>query len=118
MSKIRRVLGEIVRQCVPMAISILTISASAALAFSGLASLRGSPGNFTTELIGTIVHSVAHFIAHGDELVESMWLLQAPIALITYLLITAIPVAVGLAAMEAWTHYREKMRAVDATTAT
>ncbi|WP_146603703.1 hypothetical protein [Burkholderia multivorans] len=60
-----------------MAIYLSTISASATLPFSGLASLRGSPDNFTTELIGAIVHSVAYFIAHGDERFASIWLLRA-----------------------------------------
>ncbi|AIO71762.1 MULTISPECIES: hypothetical protein [Burkholderia cepacia complex] len=117
MNKPRRSFGAIVRQCVPMAISISTIAASTTLAYSGLASLRGSPGNLTTEFIGTIVHSFAYFFAHGDERGASIWLLRAPIALVTYLFICTIPLIIGCVAMDAWSLRDEKTLENDANTA-
>ncbi|KVL32165.1 hypothetical protein WS98_21755 [Burkholderia territorii] len=100
-----------------MAITISSISASATLAFSGLALLWGSPGNFTTDLIGTIVHSAALFLAHGDQAVASIWLIRAPIALIAYLLINTVPLVIGCIAIEVWSLRDGQAEATGANTA-
>lgn len=102
MTKTLRRLGAVFQQCVPMAISISSLSASASLAVSGLAFLWGSPGNPTTEAIGTVVHFVAYRLAGGNEGVADIWLLQAPIAVVTYLLITSVPLVIGCLAIEVW----------------
>lgn len=99
-----------------MAISISSLSASASLAVSGLASLWGSPGNLTTEAIGTVVHFVAYRLAWGNEGVAEIWLLQAPIAVITYILIISVPLVIGCLALEVWSLRYQIAQTDDANT--
>jgi len=116
MNKARKLLGAIVQRAVPMAIIISSLAASASLAFSGLARLWGSPGNFTTETIGSTVHFVAYVLAWRNEGVADIWLLQAPIALMTYLLMTTVPLFIGCLAVELWELCHEKAEADDVNT--
>ncbi len=99
-----------------MAISISSLSASASLAVSGLASLWGSTGNLTTEAIGTVVHVVAYWLAWGNDGVAGIWLIQAPIAVVTYILISSVPLVLGCLALEVWNLRSEVARTNDATT--
>ncbi|WP_205815004.1 hypothetical protein [Burkholderia sp. Ac-20345] len=108
----------IVQQCVPLAITISSLAASASLAFSGVAPLWGSPGNITTDAIWSVVHFVAYFIASGNEDVANIGLLQAPIALITYLLINTVPLAIGCLAIDVWMLRQEKPRTNGTSTST
>ncbi|RQR26359.1 hypothetical protein DIE23_30140 [Burkholderia sp. Bp9143] len=117
MTKARKLLGTIIRRSVPLAIVISSIAASASLAVSGLARLWGSPGNITTEAIGNTVHFVAYVLAWRNEDVADIWLLQAPIALITYLLMTAVPLFIGCLAVELWEMCHEKAESHDVNTA-
>nr|WP_057929845.1 hypothetical protein [Burkholderia ambifaria] len=117
MKNVRKLLGAIVQRAVPMAVIISSLAASAALAVSGLARLWGSPGNITTEAIGNTVHFVAYVLAWRNEGVADIWLLQAPIALITYLLMTTVPLFIGCLAVEVWELCHEKAEAEDVNTA-
>ncbi|MDN7683027.1 hypothetical protein [Burkholderia cenocepacia] len=114
MIKNPRSLCAIFQQSVPIAITISSMAASACLAVSGLAPLWGSPGNITSEAIGTVVHFVAYKLAWGNEEVANIWLLQAPIALITYILINTVPIAVGALAIELWKRRYEELQTSDA----
>lgn len=115
MNKTRKHFGTIVRRSVPLAILISSLAASATLAVSGLARLWGSPGNVTTEAIGNIAHFVAYVFAWRNEGVADIWL--APIAILTYILINAVPLILGCLAVEAWEFCHEKAEADDVDTA-
>jgi len=115
MNKARKPFGTIVRHSVSLAIVISSLATSATLAVSGLALLWGSPGNITTEAIGNIVHFVAYMLAWRNEDVADIWLFQAPIALITYMLIIAVPLIIGCLALEVWEHCHEKAHGVSTT---
>ncbi|HDR8993161.1 MAG: hypothetical protein ACN6QT_06120 [Burkholderia contaminans] len=108
MNKARKLLGTAVRRSVPLAIIISSIAASASLAISGLAPLWGSPGNITTEVIANTVHFVAYMLAWRNEDVADIWLLQVPIAFITYMLIIVVPLVIGCSAVEVWQLCHEK----------
>ncbi|WP_175784873.1 hypothetical protein [Burkholderia ambifaria] len=114
MNKARKSFGTIVRLSVPLAILISSLAASATLAVSGLARLWGSPGNITTEAIGNIAHFVAYAFAWRNEGVAEIWL--APIAIMTYLLINAVPLILGCLAVQAWELCHEKADADDVDT--
>ncbi len=99
-----------------MAISTSSLSASASLAISGLASLSGSPGNITTEAIRAVVHFVAYRLAWGNEGVADIWLLQAPITVITSILIATVPLVIGCLAIEVWSLRHEVVQTNDPKT--
>lgn len=110
MNKPKRSVTKALQHIVVVAVAIMSLAASATLAWSGLAPLRGAPDNLTSRAIEHIVDLVAHWLAHGDDGVASIGLLQAPIALIAYLLIVGLPPAFGSLMVEWWRHGQDGHR--------
>ncbi|PCE30320.1 hypothetical protein BZL54_21760 [Burkholderia ubonensis subsp. mesacidophila] len=72
--------------------------------------MRGAPDNTTTRAIGCIVDFVAHGLTYGDDRPVDRWLIQAPIALITYLVLAALPIVFGGVVIEWWALRHEERR--------
>lgn len=110
MNNPKRIVPKALQHIVVVTVPIMSLVASATLAWSGLAPLRGGPDNLTSRAIEHIVDLVAHWLAHGDDGVASIWLLQAPIALAAYLLIVSLPTAFGCLMVEWWRHGQDGPR--------
>ncbi|WJN72259.1 hypothetical protein OH687_39680 (plasmid) [Burkholderia anthina] len=104
MNKPKRNVAKALQHAAVLTIAITSLIASVTLAWSGIAPLRGAADNTTSAAIERVVNLVAHWLANGDDGVAGIGLLQAPIALITYLLIVGLPTAFGCLVVEWWRH--------------
>ncbi|KWK06059.1 hypothetical protein WM11_11745 [Burkholderia ubonensis] len=108
MNKARKSLGAIAQQSALITIAITSLMTTCCLAWNGLAPLRGGPDNGVTKIIGHVVVFVGDWLSHGNKQVADLWFLQAPIALVTYLLLCVLPVAVGGIVIEWWLLWQGK----------
>jgi hypothetical protein len=102
MKKPKRSISNILQHSAVLTIAIISLTASFNLAGSGIAPLTGAPDNPTSRAIERIVDAISHWLAHNDDGVANIVLLQAPIALLTYLFVVALPLVVGFGVIECW----------------